>query len=105
MALEHQTGKERERHDTHTRTRTHMNTHTHTQERTPFLDFARLVAGSHYLELWDEAGMAAVRCVCVCMCVRGVSVKGCQCVEMRGEVVPNESPRSEGLSLTAANFT
>lgn len=40
----------------------------------------------------------------VCMYVKGLSVKGCQCVEM-GEVVPNESPRSEGLSLTAANFT
>ena len=57
-------------------------THTHTQQYTPFLDLVRLVAGSHYLELWDEAGIACVRCVCVCMCVRGVSVKGCQCVEM-----------------------
>lgn len=50
----------------------------------------------------DDACLPRV-CV-VCMRVKGVSVKDCQCVEM-GEVVPNESPRSEGLSSMAANFT
>lgn len=47
-------------------------------------------------------------CVCVHVCpgceCEGLSVRRDVCVCV-GEVVPNESPRSEGLSLTAANFT
>lgn len=80
MALQHR--KRKRGQDTHT-----------CNDKNTCTDLVRLLAWSHYLELWDQTGMA---CVCyVCMCVKGVSVKGCQCVEM-GEVVPNESPRSEG---------
>lgn len=42
--------------------------------------------------------------LCVCVFVKCVSAKSCQCIEM-GEAVPNESPRFKGPSLTAANFT
>ena len=78
MALEHRTGKERAR------------THTHTQQYTPFLDLVRLVAGSHYLELWDEAGIACVRCVCVHVCpgceCEGLSVRRDVCVCVGGRL-------------------
>lgn len=76
-----------------------MRTHSHTCMYTS-LDLVRLFAGSHYMELWDQRGTVCVCHVCFCVFVKGVSVKGCQC-----EVVPNESPRSMGLSLTTANFT
>ncbi len=77
--------------------------HTHTETYT-LLDSLRLLAGSHYVELWDDMGMESVCCVCLfaCVCVKGVSVKGCL---DGGRLFPNESPRSEALSLTAANFT
>lgn len=93
--------KERGPGHTHALMRTHSHTHKYIYTS---LDLVRLFAGSHYLELWDQRGMVCVFYVCFCVCVKGVSVKGCQCDEM-GEVVPNESPRSTGLSLTTANFT
>lgn len=92
------TGKDREGRDTHAP----INTHTHTHGYTLLLNLVRLLAGSHYLE---QTGMECVCDACVYVCKSRVgSVKGCQLVEM-GEVVPNESPRSEGPLLTAANFT